>query len=316
MARATLTLRSRSTSTQADSRQMITNRDAFPISSHGPRLNVGENFGAIASTVESGGLCINDALHPARMVVPRHEHANPYVCVVIEGCLEVRARDSVDCPSGSVIAYPAGHAHANRFGDRPGRCINVHFGSTWADESPIRDWLSDYRRARVDPQAASFVRLSKEMKTRDSAAPLAAASAAIELIAEILRVSVPVVAPIWLTRAIDIVEGDLANAPTLSALARDIGVHPAHLARIFRAARGESLGAYVRRRRIEEADRALATTDRPLAEIAAAAGFCDQAHFTRVYRRHFGSSPGARRRQRNAGTTRAPRVQDSRAVDS
>jgi AraC family transcriptional regulator len=295
---------------------MMTNRDALPIDRRGERLNVGENFGAIASTIESGGLWINDALHPARMVVPRHEHANPYVCVVIEGCLEVRARDTADCPSGSVIAYPAGHTHANRFGDRPGRCINVHFGSMWVDESPIRDWLCDYRRARIDPHAASFIRLSTEMKTRDSAAPLGAASAAIELIADVLRVGVPAVAPTWLTRAIDIVEADLANAPTLSHLAREIGVHPAHLARSFRIARGESLGAYVRRRRIEEADRALAISDRPLAEIAAAAGFCDQAHFTRVYRRHFGSSPGARRRQRNGDTTRAPRVQDSKSVGS
>ena len=180
----------------------------------------------------------------------------------------------------------------------------------------MRDWLSDHRRTRVDPRVASFVRLSREMKTRDSAAPLAAASAAIGLIADILRLEIPAVPTKWLIRAIEIVEADLANAPTLSRLAREIGVHPAHLARTFRTTRGESLGAYVRRRRIEEADRALAITDHSLAEIAAAAGFCDQAHFTRVYRRHFGSSPGARRRQRNAGTTDARRVQDSRSVDS
>ena len=107
---------------------MITNRDASRRDEHGERLNVGENFGAIATTIESGGPWINDALHTAGMVVPRHEHENPYVCVVVEGCLEIRARETVLCPSGSVIAYPAGHAHANRFGNRPGRCINVHFG--------------------------------------------------------------------------------------------------------------------------------------------------------------------------------------------
>jgi AraC-like DNA-binding protein len=46
------------------------------------------------------------------------------------------------------------------------------------------------------------------------------------------------------------------------------------------------------------AHRAL-TGDLSLAQIAAAAGFSDQAHFTRVFRRHFGISPGARRRERN-----------------
>jgi AraC family transcriptional regulator len=114
------------------------------------------------------------------------------------------------------------------------------------------------------------------------------------------------------TCVIDLIESDLVNAPALGKLAQVIGAHPAHLARAFRAARGESIGAYVRRRRIEEADRAMALTERPLAEIAAAAGFCDQAHFTRVYRRYFGVSPGARRRQqRNADSKSAPRIQDT-----
>jgi transcriptional regulator GlxA family with amidase domain len=31
-------------------------------------------------------------------------------------------------------------------------------------------------------------------------------------------------------------------------------------------------------------------------EIAAAAGVADQAHFGRVFKRHFGTTPGARRR--------------------
>src|SRR5438046_10691199 len=96
----------------------------------GGRLAVGENFGAIVTTLASGGLWINAALHDAGMIVPRHEHASAYVCVVMEGCLEVQARQKFDCPAGSVIAHPAGHAHANRFSAEPGRCINIHFGST------------------------------------------------------------------------------------------------------------------------------------------------------------------------------------------
>jgi len=96
--------------------------DAMPTVS---RLELGQNFGAIVNTVTSGDLCINAAEHSAGMIVPRHEHANAYVCIVMEGCLEVRARESFDCPAGSVITYPGGHAHANRFSDRRGRCINI-----------------------------------------------------------------------------------------------------------------------------------------------------------------------------------------------
>jgi len=274
------------------------------------RLELGQNFGAIVNTVTSGDLCINAAEHAPSTIVPRHEHANPYVCVVMEGCLEVRARESFDCPAGSVIAYPRGHAHANRFGDQRGRCVNVHFGSTWTDERLMREWLGDCRRVRIGANARSLMLLEQEMRANDSAAPLAAASAAIELLAQAMRADAIPLHPRWLTRVIDIVEADLARPPTLGQLAMQVGAHPAHVARAFRRAYGESIGAYVRRRRVEHADRALMTSDLPLAHIAAAAGFADQAHFTRVYRRHFGVPPGARRRQRNSCSMHAPNVQD------
>jgi AraC family transcriptional regulator len=281
--------------------------DAMPTVS---RLELGQNFGAIVNTVTSGDLCINAAEHSAGMIVPRHEHANAYVCIVMEGCLEVRARESFDCPAGSVITYPGGHAHANRFSDRRGRCINIHFGSMWTDERLMREWLRDCRRVRIGANARSLLRLEQEMRANDSAAPLAAASAAIDLLAQAMRADEVPSHPRWLTRVIDIVEADLARPPTLGQLAMQIGAHPAHVARAFRRAYGESIGAYVRRRRVERADRALMTSDMPLAHIAAAAGFADQAHFTRVYRRHFGVPPGARRRQRNSCSIDVPDVQD------
>jgi len=93
---------------------------------------------------------------------------------------------------------------------------------------------------------------------------------------------------------IDRLEADLPQAPTLTELAAEVGVHPAHLSRALQV-RGETVGEYLRRRRVEQAERALAGP-RPLAEIAADAGFADQAHFTRVFRRHFGMTPAARRR--------------------
>jgi AraC family transcriptional regulator len=121
------------------------------------------------------------------------------------------------------------------------------------------------------------------------------ASAAIELLADAVRADAPYGRPAWVARLVDRIEADLACTPSLSHLAAEIGLHPAHLSRVFRKTCGETLGEYVRRRRVEEAERALAS-DLSLAEIAAQAGFSDQAHFTRVFRRRFGVTPGARRR--------------------
>ena len=255
----------------------------------------GQNFGDMTRKVATSDLVINAADHAPWMIVPAHEHANTYLCIVVSGAFELRARHCDECRAGSAIAYPAGHVHENRFGGRSSRCVNIHFGPTWTDERWVRDWLRDYHHVGIGPAAASLRRLDRELRADDSAAPLATASAAIELMADAIRADAPRGRPPWISRIVDMVESDLACAPTLGQLATEIGLHPAHVSRVFRRTCGETLGEYVRRRRVEEADRALSGA-LSLAEIAAQAGFSDQAHFTRVFRRHFGISPGARRR--------------------
>ena len=71
----------------------------------------------------------------------------------------------------------------------------------------------------------------------------------------------------------------------LADLARELAVHPAHLARAFRGQFGTSVGGYVRRLRLDWAAAELERSDTALAAIALAAGFADQSHFTRIFRR-------------------------------
>lgn len=261
-------------------------------------LDAGQNFGAMTQRVSSGGLMLNAADHDPGMEVPHHEHENAYLCFVLQGGFELRAsgRDHA-CLAGAVLAHPAGHQHSNRFLPTRGRCVNLHLGADWVEQDhALRDWLTDFRHVALPARHAALQRLASEMAARDSAAPLACAAAAIELLTAAMRSAAPRAEPGWVARIVDRLEADLAQAPGLTELARDCGLHPSHLARVFKQARGETVGDYVRRRRVEQAEQALHRSDLPLAEIAAQAGFADQAHFTRVFRAHFGVAPGARRR--------------------
>jgi AraC family transcriptional regulator len=84
--------------------------------------------------------------------------------------------------------------------------------------------------------------------------------------------------------------------PGVAEIARAAGVHPVYLARTFREHHGMTIGEYVRKLRIEHACRLISTTGAPLSEIALAAGFCDQSHFSRTFKRVTGSSPAEYRR--------------------
>jgi AraC-like DNA-binding protein len=53
------------------------------------------------------------------------------------------------------------------------------------------------------------------------------------------------------------------------------------------------VGGYLRGLRLDAAARVLSGTGKPLAEVAADAGFYDQSHFTRAFKARFGMTPAA-----------------------
>jgi AraC family transcriptional regulator len=72
-----------------------------------------------------------------------------------------------------------------------------------------------------------------------------------------------------------------------------VGIHPVHLVCAFRRHYGCILGDYIRKLRVDFAARQLVAKDEPLAAIACAAGFADQSHFTRTFKRQIGMTPAA-----------------------
>jgi AraC family transcriptional regulator len=78
---------------------------------------------------------------------------------------------------------------------------------------------------------------------------------------------------------------------TLAGVAASVGVHPVHLARVFRQHYRCTIGEYVRQVRIEFASRELSVSDAPLAEIAFTSGFSDQSHFSKTFKRLTGQTP-------------------------
>ena len=83
----------------------------------------------------------------------------------------------------------------------------------------------------------------------------------------------------------------------LSAIARR---SPAHFSRKFKLAVGDSPHAYVVRKRLERVCHLMITGAASLSEIALRAGFSDQAHLCRLFRRAFGQSGKLATRARDA----------------
>ena len=90
----------------------------------------------------------------------------------------------------------------------------------------------------------------------------------------------------------DLLHARLADPPSLEELASAVGSGTFALLRAFRAAYGLPPHAYLTNLRVQRAREMLDTGLRP-AEVAARAGFTDQAHLNRHFKRIVGVPPGA-----------------------
>ena len=102
--------------------------------------------------------------------------------------------------------------------------------------------------------------------------------------------------PSWLLKIRERLTDHCADAPSLSMMAAEAGVHPAHVSRAFRHHFHCTITEYARKIRIARAEEYLSATEMPLAEVAMLVGYSDQSHFSAAFKRERGIPP-ARYRQ-------------------
>lgn len=103
-------------------------------------------------------------------------------------------------------------------------------------------------------------------------------------------------APWQLKRARDFINTNLAGDPSISQVADMCGLSSSYFVRAFKQATGVSPHQWLTKQRVERAKELLQDRGRELSDIAQLCGFVDQSHFTRVFSRSQGNSPGRWRR--------------------
>ncbi len=93
-------------------------------------------------------------------------------------------------------------------------------------------------------------------------------------------------------------ENRLQENPTLDELEETFHYSKFYLNRIFRENTGQTMGMYLRGRRLTEAARKLVETETPIIEIALEAGYHSQQAFTGAFQQVYQCSPKAYREQK------------------
>jgi AraC family transcriptional regulator len=268
-------------------------------------VNVSAAFGTVVEedgirvrSAEVDGFALAELRFPSGYVQPRFEPVLPYLAFVLEGSLvkSFRSRTLSLAPENG-LTMPLGATHGARFGRRGARIMIVKPSSVASRLAQYFDRLTELRGGAL---AWLAWRLAAELRASDTAAPLAAEGLALELLAATRREASErrrtTRAPGWLNAAEELLRTRLEDGVRLRELADLVGVHPVHLARVFRAHYGVSVGEYGRRVRLDWAAGEVARSEMSLARIAARAGFADQSHFTRLFKERIGTTPAAYRR--------------------
>ncbi len=104
-------------------------------------------------------------------------------------------------------------------------------------------------------------------------------------------------APWQLRRAKEMLLADISEQLPLTDVAAACRISVSHFARAFRVSTGVPPHQWLIASRVNNARDLLAQSETPLAEIASMCGFADQSHFSRLFARAHGTSPGTWRRE-------------------
>ena len=254
------------------------------------KLPAGHFLGQTLRVRDLLGFRLTETIYSPGLKLPRHSHELAKYCFVLAGSFseKVGKREQVRQPL-SLNFQPADTTHEEAH-DSPGHHFLIEVESHWIDRA--REYSAILDRP-VDLTGGMAIRLATqlydEFRHLDGLSPLAIEGVTLELLTETSRRalgSIDFRPPRWLEQVTDMLRARFAENLTLSDLAAVAGVHTVHLARVFRKFHGRTVGDYVRQLRIEYASRQLSTTDVSLVEIALAAGFSDQSHFSRTFKSH------------------------------
>jgi AraC family transcriptional regulator len=256
--------------------------------------------------MELDSFVVSETHHARTLILPSHSHECASLNVTLDGCYCERVEGLTRrAGPGTLLLKPPGVSHENTFADAEARSLLIELRP---ERFAVVRRHTDLFDAIGSFSARGLLHIVRrivfEIRQPDLDAPLAVEGLVMQILTKLSRrhrhhVTRERTTPGWLLRTRDEAEASATRGGcTLSVLADHAGVHATHLARAFKERFGVTVTEFVRERRVAAATATLVTTSRSVGSIAADAGFADQSHFARLFRRMHGRSPREYRRER------------------
>jgi AraC family transcriptional regulator len=266
------------------------------------KLKAGEHFGIVSPRFHTPSAVFSESVYKTTLCLPEHSHELAFFTLIVKGHYSERYGSKFFEYSPMTVLWRAAEvAHKDNI-DGSSQFFFIEV------QPSALDLLAEYSKdisPHMFEQAGTLAwlasRLRMEIMTGGACSPLIAEGITLEMLGRLgqQKGAADAQPPRWLLRVIDRLNEEFTGNLTSEDLALEAGVHPVHLASVFRRFYKETIGEYVQRRRVAHASTLLLSRDMSLADIAYSSGFSDQSHFNRVFKRITGLTPGAFRNSTN-----------------
>lgn len=274
-------------------------------------LKAGQFYGKISRKQSISSCVLSEVAHLKPTALPAHSHELGFFMLLLDGDYsEIYGRKSFSYNPLTISWHRPGITHKDAVGGHGARCFMVEVNAISLER------LREIAREPEDFHAQNSrlvwlaLRLYQEFKDWHPLSPLAAEGVVLEMLAAAAHeksFGENQTPPLWLRRVVERLNEEFTENFTTEDLAAEARVHPVHLAAAFRRFYGGTISDYIQKQRVSLAAKLLLNREVMLSDIAFQAGFADQSHFTRVFKRLTGQTPGAFRLKIAGDRKQAPK---------
>jgi AraC family transcriptional regulator len=253
----------------------------------------GKYLGQNSEQVKLSGLLVTKSSYKEAFSSDWHKHENIYMTFILKGgSKEKRIKREIECMPGMLLLYSKQETHKNLNYKNNSKNLHIEFDDSWFKKFDIDTSNFEGQSLIKSPLVkCELLKTISEINTPDS-------QTEINLEATMLAAiyALPVAKhfrnkPEWVKKLYELLHDEIERDWTLHDLSQKINVHPVTISKYFPNYFKVNIGDYIRMIKIEKSLPLLSKMSIPIEEVALKSCFVDNAHYTRVFKKHTGITP-------------------------